>query len=384
MLSWLRAALFENLGLKLFAFFLSVVLFRYVKGEQDRVSTVEVKVLYKLPKNLVMVSEAVSILKVTLRGPETKLRGVDSHPLSYTFQLKNVSPGPTQYQLYVEQLRPLFPPEVQVIRLSPSILNFELDKVAKSTLPVRVQIQGIMPLGYKLLPPVNAFPLEVPIEGPESIVKTLRHVPTRSLDISGITQDTVRELLLETPGRYVQFLGVPKVRVKLRVHRVLDKKRFAQLPIKLHGFPVSAQTQVSLAQETADVTLFGPLSQLHPLQAKDVIVEADATPFSTKGAGTYDVPLRVRFAAPDLKVVSPPTPTTVQITVKITATPPAPHTPPQRREEAPPERRAEPTKARKKPKTRKKPKARKKSKTRKKLPPSDGKSAKSEDKEDSE
>ncbi|MCB9641358.1 MAG: YbbR-like domain-containing protein [Myxococcales bacterium] len=376
MLSWLRAALFENLGLKIFAFFLSVVLFRYVKGEQDRVSTVEVKLLYKLPKTLVMISEPVSMLKVTLRGPETKLRGVDSRPLSYTFQFKNASPGPTQYQLYVEQLRPLFPPEVQVIRLTPSILDFSLDSVAKRTLPVRVQLQGKTPLGYELLP-VKAFPVEVPVEGPESIVKRLRSVQTRPLELTGITQNAVRELLLEPPGKYVQFLGESKVRVKLRIRAILQKKSFTNVPVKLVGFPVSAQTKVTLGQDRIDITLFGPLAQLHPLQAKDIVAEADASKLATKGAGTYEAPLRVRFPAPDLKIISPPTPKAVQVVIK--ALPASPRPAPKRKVQ--PDEEKVPPKTRKKRRRKKRKKARRKPKPREK---GDTKKGKKDAKEDSE
>jgi YbbR domain-containing protein len=322
MLSRFRRALFDNLGLKIFAFFVAVILFRYVRGEQNRISTVEVKLLYKNLEGLMMVSEPVSQLRVTLRGPETKLRGVDSSPLSYTFDFKDPKPGPYQHQLYIEQLRSLFPAEVQVIRLTPSVLDFTLERKSKRTLPLRVQTKGQLPFGYALIEPLVVFPSEITLEGAESTLKRLQEARTQPIDLTGQSKDIIREIPLEPLGRHVFVVGQSQARVKIGIRQIQKRKIFKKIPLRITNFPENTRKKLTLSTESIDVTIFGPIAQLQPLKPEDIAAEVDAKEMTTKEEGLYPLPLRFRLPAPDLKVVTPPTPAEVKVRVAVSPLPP--------------------------------------------------------------
>ena len=151
MLRRLRGMVLDNFGLKLFALVLAVVMFRFVRGGQDQVAATEVKLLLKLPAKTLLVSDPVAGVRVTLRGAGSTLGSVTRKPLTYTLDLTNAEIGPSQYELYTDMFRPLFPPDVMVIRIAPSVLNIVLDHKSVRTVPVILRVKGKPAFGYRVV-----------------------------------------------------------------------------------------------------------------------------------------------------------------------------------------------------------------------------------------
>ncbi len=308
MLRWLRSVFFENWDLKIFALILSLILYRYVQGDQDRISMVSVKLLLKYDSNkYIQISKSIPThLRVTLRGPESMLRSVDRRILRYTLDLSNAGAGPSQYELYMDQLRSLFPPEIRVIRISPSIIDVVLQKLEKRFLPVEVRTRNKPALGYKLIRPLQPYPAKVRVSGPIDTLQGVKKVLTEPIDLTGLKHDTIRVTNLIAPSPLIRFLDEHSVRVKLNFHQIQVRKEFKNIKVKLFNFLSSRKVHAVISPATVDILLYGPLAQLHLLHAKDITASVDGRYLANRGQGHYSVQLKINVPAPDITIVKAP------------------------------------------------------------------------------
>lgn len=306
MLSWIRSAFLDNLGFKLFALLLAIFLFQKVNQEDpNRVATVDVKLLYAFPtKKLLMTSEPITSIKVTLQGPESKLSNVTSRVWQFTVKLSDAESGPMQTELYTQEIRSIFPGEIQVTRIKPSILNVRFAKRSQRTLPIQIVLKGKPPFGYRLLRPITSFPRKITLEGPQPILAKMDKVTTQAIDLTGKRTDGPVRVSLNHPGKYIRFLGSNTVRATLQFHILKGNKSFEDLPIKVLNFS-NTKLDYELKPESIQVQLFGPLAQLQPMKRRELVLEADSSKVASKPPGEHLVPLRIRIPAPELKLAKP-------------------------------------------------------------------------------
>src|SRR5687768_3913484 len=74
---FLRRAFLENAALKLVALLLSLTLFIVVRGDRDTTISFDLPVAYTENSNRVLVSRPVDAVRVTVKGPWTRMRHFD-------------------------------------------------------------------------------------------------------------------------------------------------------------------------------------------------------------------------------------------------------------------------------------------------------------------
>ena len=305
MLRRLRGMVLDNFGLKLFALVLAVVMFRFVRGGQDQVAATEVKLLLKLPAKTLLVSDPVAGVRVTLRGAGSTLGSVTRKPLTYTLDLTNAEIGPSQYELYTDMFRPLFPPDVMVIRIAPSVLNIVLDHKSVRTVPVILRVKGKPAFGYRVVRPFSVVPKRIRLSGPTSKITKISSILTQVVDLTGQDQDLKQRVPLALPGRQISVEGSSRVRVTVGIRSISAKKILEAVPV-LPLNPASARLKVTLLRTKVRVTLFGPLATLQGLRPADVAAEADCVSLARRKPGRYEVPLKVRVSASGVRILEAP------------------------------------------------------------------------------
>lgn len=312
MLAWLRSALLDNLSFKLFALLLAIILFRRVNQEDlVKVATVQVNLVYAFPKELLMTSDPVNSIKVTLQGPESKLGSIAKSTWKFTVRLTDATPGPMQTELYTQEIRSIFPSDIQVTRIKPSILDVRFKKRVQKKLPIKVDLVGTPPLGFRLLKPVNSYPRQIVAEGPEDVLGKLEEIKTEQINLTGQRLDRTLNVKLVSPGRFVRFLGAEKARVVLQFHVEQGRKKFEDIPVKMLNF-LNPKLDYELLPDKVKVTLYGPISQLQPLKKGEIIAEVDGSKIASLAPGEHKTALRVRAKAPDIKWTKAPTAITVK------------------------------------------------------------------------
>ncbi len=181
---------------------------------------IQLEVLGQNP-DLVITHQEVEGVTVTLKAPRsvhTRLAN-DLSQISANINLSGLEAG--DHTLNPEVIVGLKP--VQVVEVSPDSVNFMLEKVASSTLPISLVQIGSLPVGFQTRSATLSLD-EAKLVGPESLVKTVVEVAA-TIDISELTTNISRTLDLKplneagvevegvvlSPNRVVVSMGVEQL-----------------------------------------------------------------------------------------------------------------------------------------------------------------------------
>jgi YbbR domain-containing protein len=139
---------------------------------------------YTVPRGYVMLDpDPVRNARVRLRGTDKKIRQLNPNLVKIQVELPedarekeiSVTLGPDAVQV---------PDDFEVIGIDPNVIRVELDREVTQRVPVRVQTTGEPAAGAKVGEP-EAYPNQVQVNGPESLVSQLEALSTRPVDLSG-------------------------------------------------------------------------------------------------------------------------------------------------------------------------------------------------------
>ena len=87
------------------------------------------------------------------------------------------------------------PRGAEVVARSPSRVEIRLDSVIRKHVRVRADLVGEVPEGYRL-EGVDVVPRQIMLEGARGILRRMREVPTRSIDLSELKETTQQQVPL--------------------------------------------------------------------------------------------------------------------------------------------------------------------------------------------
>jgi YbbR domain-containing protein len=188
-MNWIWRRLTHNLGWKLGALALAVLLWVATVGEQELVTTHAVPILYRdLPPDLLVGSDAADVVRVELRGPASKLTAASLADLTITLNLADVN-GPGQRTFTLSGSDFHLPPGVTFMRAVPSQLRINFPRRASKDVPVEIQVRAEPAAGYHVVSQ-EVVPRTVRIVGPEGRVSAIAGAQTDAIDLSSATAAT--------------------------------------------------------------------------------------------------------------------------------------------------------------------------------------------------
>ena len=295
----------HNTGLKLISLGLACFLWYSINElERDAERLVELAVaIRKVPPGLIVtdLSPAKGVT-VTLRGPRTILDSIDEGKTRLVVDLSSASEGKVSVDLNRATLNPELPRRLKAVRMSPVRLDARLETLAKRRLKVTATLVGDPAAGYEATPTIT--PDHVEVTGPASTVNALADVPTRRIDLNGLSAPLDRYALLESPGDFVTVVP-DRVRVAVSVQEKTIEQDFKRVPVALINGDAARITP-------AEVTLRvkGPELALGKWEPAQGAVFVDAAGL---GPGTHELPVQVDLPAP--LVVTARRPESVRVTV---------------------------------------------------------------------
>ena len=185
-LKWFRGLLFQNLGWKLLALAVAVIIWALVATEPELSTFATVRLEYKnLPEGLEISSDPVSSVVLELRGPQGELRGVgDTVRPSVVLDMSNVDAGEHTFPIGDGNVK--LARSVQLVRSVPSQVRFTFEPRRIHSVPVRARFTGEGQNGY-LVANVSVEPKELEITGPRTRVGRITSVLTDQIDVSNVT-----------------------------------------------------------------------------------------------------------------------------------------------------------------------------------------------------
>lgn len=197
----------ENWGLKLTALGMAILLWMGVRAsEPERASFpgIPVEVDLRDPDWQLAGEPEPATVTVTVLGPTGELMSMANDPPRIVLPVESVTDTlesqivPLQWVQLPAGIR-----DARVLALRPDTIRLHYERLASSTLPVRVRTTGSLPEGFTLVTPVTANPVVVVARGPRARLSEVDSIPLAPVDLSGLRTTTnvpTRVDTAEVPG----------------------------------------------------------------------------------------------------------------------------------------------------------------------------------------
>jgi YbbR domain-containing protein len=183
--------IFDNFLYKLVSLLIACVLWAAAQGVNDIEQSLDVPIaVEKVPDNLVVTEESAHEINLRLVGSRAALRQAAKALQQYTVSLEGAKPGEARLAVNREQLT--LPRGARVAARSPSTLVYTLEPMVSKTVPVRADLGGELPKGYRLVR-VTLDPKEIAITGAKSSVRNIREVVTDRIELGRLRETSVLE-----------------------------------------------------------------------------------------------------------------------------------------------------------------------------------------------
>ncbi len=123
------------------------------------------------------------------------------------------------------------PEEVDVLNISPDTLNINFDKRTEKTVPVKLNGEITYKDNHALSDSIQVLPSKVHIEGPQSYLKRIDHLKTKTFRIEKVNDKLIKNIPLKQPA--YPFVSYNKKAVKLIIPVEKLTERTIAVPVKL-------------------------------------------------------------------------------------------------------------------------------------------------------
>ncbi len=272
-----RGVITNNLGLKVAALIVAIVIWLFAKGEEaaNRHFSVPL-VLRNIPEGVTTVERPPETVDVIFTGANKELLKLRlwGEPCA-VIDMTGAAAGRV-FRVGLSAANVIFPHGARVSVLEivdPKSLDLEMDELVEKRLPVEPVVVGELAEGYYMLASPVSVPDEVSVFGPKRIVRGLEKVRTAALDLSG------RRSRVEA-ARSIEFDGLWNLHAVPREVRVFVEVEGTAV-VTLDEIPVDFKHEPGVGAVTIDPTtvrlqLSGPEHVATRLAQDDVEVIVDA------------------------------------------------------------------------------------------------------------
>ncbi|MEW6271441.1 MAG: CdaR family protein [Thermodesulfobacteriota bacterium] len=269
----LKSISWVDLGTWLAAFACAVGLWLLVNiGERTSERTLRVHLEPEnVPAGLVITNPIPEYAEVRVSGSGLILSSIDEKDLRSVLDLSGARPGTLTYTLDPKRFE--LPRKVEVSRVTPSQITFQLDRMAKRSIPVRLERTGEVRAGLRLTE-LALLPEKVEVSGPQSRLDALPAILTAPFDLGTLRAGTRQvELDLMQPGGLVR-LDAPAIRVRSVVEPIVIERELRRVKLQVRD----ADNSWRVSPESVTVVVRGP-----EIEVKALELEPGAAYVATEG-----------------------------------------------------------------------------------------------------
>lgn len=271
---WLREIFVEDLGLKLLALAITLVLWYAVTGQRTP-TTIHLRGVhlnFHLPSDMEVSNDPRTEVEVTLTGNKNVLERIDARDLIAYVDISDFKPGERSVQLTPERVTLGLPDGVRVEGIEPNTMPLRLEQRVEREIEVETRYDGSLPEGFELRE-VKVVPARARVRGPASRVSALQKLSTENIPLGEHRESfTAQQIAIDTDvlDKKIDLIDTV-VNVTFEIGERRIEKSFA-------GVAVRESTGAQARPETASVTLYGARSALEQLRAADIQIALDVSP----------------------------------------------------------------------------------------------------------
>lgn len=272
----------NNLGIKLVSIGVAVVLWFIVLGSRNIEESKDIPIEVIAPVDLVAGNDLPERVTFRLAGPKAFLRAVlDRREDPIRVNLSGAKAGVVTYRFFSDNIR--LPIGVKVISINPSAIVVKLEPVQRKEVPVRFEVRGVPPEGFRLIK-AEAAPSTVKIKGAESRVAGIRELSAFPIDVSAQTGPLEKELTLDLARQGLTLDG-PAPKAIVDVAPVSANYRIKNVDVR-----VNASLRYKLEEKNVTVLVRASSQDLVKLDRSRVYASIEVT---GQPKGRHRVPVKV-------------------------------------------------------------------------------------------
>lgn len=218
--------------MKLISLVFAIFLWYFVSSE-DRVDmNVQVPVeIVNLPRDLIISNQYKNTLDVTVSGPRGLIRKI-SQGISRSIDLSKGTPGNTVIANEPDSIT--VPRGITVLRINPTHISLNIDRLINKDLPLKAVTQGKLPEEYELVG-ITLKPERLAVAGPQDILGRETGIHTTPIDLSDVTHSASKEVGLDLRPEVAELIGDPMVLANVEIKDKLVEKDINKIEITTTG-----------------------------------------------------------------------------------------------------------------------------------------------------
>ena len=283
----MAVSLFRDLGLKVFATALAVLLWLAVAGDPIAERGMRVPLEFEnVPDSMEILGSPPETVAVRLRGSSAVLRRLETGDVAAIIDLGSERPGNRLFDMTADQVRAPF--GVEVTQVIPSTVSLTIEvEGAPVMLPVVPLVVGEPAPGF-VVGQIVAEPGTVRVVGPRSLLRQLTEATTEPLDVTNLSVPIEAMLTVGVADPNLRLETPRAVRVTVEIIRAPVDRTLEDVPVRVRN--LASGLSPTLTPELITVTVHGPPELMRGLDANAVGGFVDVAGL---GAGVYNVPVTV-------------------------------------------------------------------------------------------
>lgn len=192
----------ENLGLKIAAVLLSVVLWVFVTSRGQSELSIDVPLeFHDIPQGLEIVNHTVKTVTLAIKGQERFIKNIRASGIRISLDLNKAKKGEGIY--YIRRDDIILPHAITVTNIMPSNVKVTLEETIAKTVKVIVPVTGEPGRAYSVKS-VEVTPQTIVVEGISSEIGRIKNIKTEPLDITGFDETFTQDLRIDLTGKNIR------------------------------------------------------------------------------------------------------------------------------------------------------------------------------------
>lgn len=275
------------------ALIFSALLWAYVRLSAAYESDVDLAIKLTPPKGYALASGLPQTLHARVRGAGWQIMTMNfakSADFAFDLSERAVSGSGGSLILHSDEIAnsAVLPSALRVLKVEPDSLRLEFGKLVAKRLPIEARIEVHPGRGY-VVGATTISPSYVLVNGAQSVLDSIRSLPTQFIEISSAKEPVDRVVLLaDSLANFITVVNPPKITVHVNVEAI-GERTLQSIPVSIEALP--PEDELVLIPNVVSVTLRGGVDELAKLNAAAIHARVVYDPHLFDTAHT--IPIRV-------------------------------------------------------------------------------------------
>ncbi|HDN67896.1 MAG TPA: hypothetical protein ENF86_02960 [Firmicutes bacterium] len=270
----IKRAFLSNLGTKIFALSLAILLWLHVVTGRSYEAVFEVALkVGNIPEGMVVANQLPEKVAVKFFGQGRQLLRLPYSKTALVLKITSPRAGPRKYRLSPLDVKVPIGLKVEPRKIvKPKTITVELNRLITKKAKVIPHVRLQLADGYVQVGPIKVVPERVKISGPQKFLRRVQYVSLDSLFFSKVKRDISEPVRVIPPEGTNIVCSPPVVNLSIDI-QALGERWIKDIPVRLRYSPRGRKIRIE--PSTIDLKLQGGVELLATLSSEDISAYID-------------------------------------------------------------------------------------------------------------